>query len=227
MPGAGLIVPGRGASGLPDGLASPLVEGDGVLEVDAVQRQDQQVLEDDRRGRRAAEMTARQVGALPKHLGRAGVEAGRAVAAKVDVDAPRFDDRRRRGVTVHRDRVAEGLRVVAVKHLLVEANRASLGIHADGEEVMAIHRRGGQPDLAAHHDRRGPAAKRNLGLPFDVVRLAPVQRQAREVWCRPGPRHGRCPTARGTPASRRVPAGRPKPGAAATARTAVGAGGGG
>ena len=65
-----------------------------------------------------------------------------------------------------------------MNQLFVEPNSTGFGIHADGEEIMAIFRRRGQPDLAAHHDRRGPAAMRNFRFPFHVVRFAPGQRQA-------------------------------------------------
>ena len=123
-------------------------------------------------------MAAGQVVAFPEHLARARVQARRPKAAEVDIDPARLNHRRRRGVTIHRSAVAERFRVVAVKHFFVEANLAGFGIHTDGEEVMAILRRRGQPDLAAHHHRRGPAAIGNLRFPFDVVRLAPVQREA-------------------------------------------------
>ena len=124
-----------------------------ILHIRAVHRQDQEVLEQDQRRRRAAVMAAGQVVPFPEHLAGGGVQTRRAKAAEVDIDPARLDHRRRRGVTIHRGAVAERLRVVAVKHLFVEANLAGLGIHADGEEVMAILGRGGQPDLAAHHHR--------------------------------------------------------------------------
>ena len=67
-------------------------------------------------------MPAGQVGPLPERLARARVQAGRAKTAEVDIDPARLNHRRRRGVTVHGGAVAERFRVVAVKHLLVEAD---------------------------------------------------------------------------------------------------------
>ena len=58
-------------------------------------------------------MSARQVRALPKHLAGSGVQTGRPIAAKVNIDAARLDDGRRRGVSI--DGVAQRLRRIAVK----------------------------------------------------------------------------------------------------------------
>src|SRR5271166_991330 len=123
-------------------------------------------------------MTAAQVVPFPEHLACARVQAGRAKTAKVDIDPTRLNYRRRRRVTVHRGPVAQRLRMITVKHPFVEANLAGFGIDTKGVEVMAILRRRGQPDLTPHHDRGGPTAIGDLRLPFDIVRLAPVKREA-------------------------------------------------
>src|SRR5690349_10697320 len=123
-------------------------------------------------------MAATQVLPFPEDLEVPGVETRRPVTAKMDVNPTRLDHWRGRAVSI--DLVAERLRIVRVKQLFVEANLAGFGVHTNGKEVVAILRRRGQPDLAAHHHRGGPAAIRNLRFPFDVVRLAPMQRQAAE-----------------------------------------------
>src|SRR5438132_45462 len=126
-------------------------------------------------------MATRQVVPFPEGLARAGVQARRPKAAEVDIDPGPLDHRRRRRVTIHRGTVAQRLWIVSVKHLFVEANLSGFCIHTDGEEVMAVLRRCRQPDLAAHHHRRGPTAIRDFRFPFDVVRLAPVKRKAAEL----------------------------------------------
>src|SRR5258708_32993573 len=62
----------------------------------------------------------------------------------------------------------------------IEANLASLGIHADREQIMSIFVGCSQPYLATHYHRRGPATVRNGGFPPEVFGLAPVQRKAQE-----------------------------------------------
>src|SRR5882762_5206632 len=122
-------------------------------------------------------MAAAKIITPPDRLSRFGIQTCRSEAAEVDIDPARLDRRRRRRVTVHRGTVAERLRIITVKHLFVESNLAGLSIHANGEEIVAILRCGRQPDLAAHHYGSGPTPVRNLRLPFDVVRFAPMQRQ--------------------------------------------------
>ena len=73
---------------LPDCLARGPVQGDDVLQVEAVEGEDEQVVVEDGRGGGPAVVVAFQVAPRPERLGRLGVEAGRAVAAEVDVDAP-------------------------------------------------------------------------------------------------------------------------------------------
>ena len=126
-------------------------------------------------------MTARQVVPFPKNLARPGFQARRTGASEVDINPARLDEGRRRGVTIHRGTVAERLRVVGVKHLFVKPHFAGFGVHTDGKTIVAVFRRGGQPHLAAHHHRSGPAAMWNRRFPFDVVRLAPVYGQPDET----------------------------------------------
>ena len=114
------------------------------------------------------------------------VQTGRPVAAKIHIDPPRLDHRRGRGVTVHA--VAQRLRLVGMKQFLIEPHLAALGIQAEDEEIVSVLRCRGQPDLAAHHHRRGPAAIRDRRLPLHVLRLAPTQRQSGRlrILCRRG-----------------------------------------
>ena len=121
-------------------------------------------------------MPARQVRPLPKHLAGSGVQAGRAIAAKVNIDAARFDDGRRRGVTI--DGVAQWLRRIAVKEFFIQKDFARPGIHAEDKEIVPVRSGGGQPDLVPQHHRGGPAAPGDFRFPFDVIRLAPLERQA-------------------------------------------------
>src|SRR5437773_6785936 len=106
-------------------------------------------------------MPALQIIALPEHIRVLRVQTGRAESAEVDIDAARFDRGRRRRVTIHGGAIAERLRIIAVKHFLVETNLAGFGIGANGEEIMAIFGRRRHPNLAAHYDWRGPAATGN------------------------------------------------------------------
>src|ERR1039458_3854956 len=126
-------------------------------------------------------MTATQIVPLPESLAGARVEARRPKAAEMDIDPARLNHGRGRRVTIHRSAITQRLRVIAVENLLIETNLAAVRIHTDGEEVMAIVRRRGHPDLTAHHNRGGPAAIGNLRLPLDIVRLAPMQREADEL----------------------------------------------
>jgi hypothetical protein len=67
-----------------------------------------------------------------------------------------------------------------MKKLFVEAHFSSVSIQTQDEEVVAVFSGGGQPDLAVHHNRAGPATIRDGSLPFDVLRFAPVEREADE-----------------------------------------------
>src|ERR1039457_5745834 len=126
-------------------------------------------------------MPTAQVVPFPERLACARVEARRPKAAEMDIDPARLNHGRGRRVTIHRSAVAQRLGVIAVEDLLIETNLAAVGIHTGGEEVMAIVRSRGHPDLAAHHHRGGPAAIGDLRLPLDIVRLAPMQREADEL----------------------------------------------
>src|SRR6267154_4459593 len=114
-------------------------------------------------------MAAAEILALPEDFTSGCIQAGSAEAAEVDIYPPRLEHRRRCCVAIHRGAVAERFRIITVKHLFVEANLAGFGVETDGKKVMAIQRRGSQPDLAAHHYRRGPTTMRHLRFPFDVI----------------------------------------------------------
>ena len=66
------------AIGLPDGLAGLLVERDHVLLVEAVEGQDQQVAEENRRRGRPAVVIAGQVATSPKDFAGLHIETGSA-----------------------------------------------------------------------------------------------------------------------------------------------------
>ena len=121
-------------------------------------------------------MPAGQIGPLPDRFPGGRVQTGRPVAAKIHIDPPRLDHRRGRGVTVHA--VAQRLRLVGMKQFPIEPHLAALGIQAEDEEIVSVLGGRGQPDLAAHHHRRGPAAIRDRRLPLHILRLAPVERQS-------------------------------------------------
>src|SRR6266852_7921095 len=108
-------------------MAGLFVESDDVLEVNTVESEDHQVLEQNRRGRRAAIMAATQIVPFPKDFGGRGVEAGGAIAAEVDIYAARLDRGRGRGVTI--DVVAQRLRRIAMEYLFVETNFSGFGVH--------------------------------------------------------------------------------------------------
>ena len=90
-----LIMPLDVAVCLPDRVAGFLVERDDVLLVNAVEREDHEILEEHDRGGGAAVVAAGEVVALPEDFTRRGVEAGGAVAAEVDVHAAGLDGGRR------------------------------------------------------------------------------------------------------------------------------------
>src|SRR5207253_4457368 len=107
----------------------------------------------------------------PDYFAARRVEARRSVAAEMDVHPAELDHRRRRSVAVQR--IAERFGIVAVKELLRQPNLAVVEIDADGIEIVAIGGRGREPNLLVEHDRRGPAATRNRGLPPPSLRHAP------------------------------------------------------
>ena len=122
-------------------------------------------------------MTAGQVASLPEHLAGFRVETRCAEAAEVDIDPAGLNHGRGGRITIHRCSIAERLGVIAMKYFFVEPNLSSVGVQTDGKEIVAVLRRCGHPDLASHHNRRGPASMWERDLPFDVVRLAPVKWQ--------------------------------------------------
>src|ERR1700722_956506 len=126
-------------------------------------------------------MPARQGIALPKNFERASIQASGAVTAEVDIDSARFQHRRRGGVAIKVDGRAERFRFVAMKDLLIKQNLARFLVHTDCKKVVAVDCGRGQPDLPVENDRRGPTLVRDGSFPLDVVRFAPMQRQAEQV----------------------------------------------
>src|SRR2546426_5732292 len=109
-----------------------------VLQIGAVHREDQKILERDQRRRRATVMTTGQVAALPEHLAGFRVQTCCAEAAEVDIDPAGLNHGRGGRITIHRYSIAERLRVIAVKYFFVEPNLSSVGVHTGGEEIVAI-----------------------------------------------------------------------------------------
>src|SRR6516165_10388477 len=99
-------------------------------------------------------MVAREVAPGPEDLARGGVQASRAAAAEVDIDAPLFDGRRRRGVAVVRNAVG---RLGIVKDLDIANDFAGAAIDANSEPLFAVRRRRRQPHLIAPDHGGGPA----------------------------------------------------------------------
>ena len=115
-------------------------------------------------------MVALQVAALPEFRARARIETGRAVSAKVDVNAPLLGDRRRRRVGVVA--IECDLRLGHVEYLDVMPHFAAREVHAQGEELRAILAPGRQPDLPVPYHGRGPTLIVNRRLPSHVLGLA-------------------------------------------------------
>src|SRR5262249_11522330 len=123
-------------------------------------------------------MPALQVVPFPKCLARFGIQASSPEAAEVKIHAPRFDNRRRSRVTIHRSAVAERFRVIAVKQFLVEQNFSGFLIDTNRKEIVSVLCRRCQPHLAAHNYRGCPTFIWNLCLPLYIIGFAPVQRQS-------------------------------------------------
>ena len=156
---------------LPHRLARPLVERDDVLHVAAVEVHDEQVAEEDRRRAGAAEVVALEIAALPDHLAGRRVDRGRAGRPERHVDAAGLDHRRRRGVGV--ERVRE-LRRRDVEQLQVVQRLAGVLVERHREQLLAVRRRGRQPDLLAEDDRRRPGAAVDRHLPAHVLGFTPL-----------------------------------------------------
>src|SRR5437879_3533883 len=88
-----VIIPGDRTIGFPDGLARVFVERLKVLQINAVERENNQLFEKHRRRGGAAVMTAAQILALPEDLPRGRVQAGGAVTAEVDINTAGFKNR--------------------------------------------------------------------------------------------------------------------------------------
>ena len=81
-------------------------------------------------------MAARKIGALPNHFASLAIQAGRPVAAEVNIDAPGLEARGGGGVTV--DIIAQRLGMLRMKYLFVELNFPGLCIDTNGKEIMPV-----------------------------------------------------------------------------------------
>lgn len=70
------------------------------------------------------------------------------------------------------------LRFCDIEELAVEHDFAGAAVKAEHEEFAAIGGRGGEPDLLAVDDGRGPAAVGDGRFPGNILRFAPVEREA-------------------------------------------------
>ena len=124
-------------------------------------------------------MATAKVRSLPKDFACVRVQAGRSVTAEMDINTARFDNRGRGGIGI--DIIPQWLGVIAVKELLVELDLAGLRINADPKIIMAVNRRGCQPDLRPENRRRRPPAIWYGRLPFDVLRFRPLKRDSAKI----------------------------------------------
>lgn len=99
----------------------------------------------------------------------------------VNIHPTRLGHGGRRGVAVVLGAVAEGLGIVAVKEFLVGEDLPGGSIHAEHVVVLAIFRRGSQPDLVVDYDGRRQAEEREFRLPGHVFGFTPSQRQFRGI----------------------------------------------
>ena len=159
----------------PRQLARGLVERGDVLDVCAVAREDEQLLEQRRRTARTVLMIELQLLIAPENFRVARRQARRAERAEVNVHTPVLEDRAGRGVAV--EGVLEARRGHVKNHDVMH-EPAGLAIHADGAQRSA--RLGGRrhPDLLAEDHRRRPAGARDRRRPADVIGFTPDQRQA-------------------------------------------------
>src|SRR5262249_7488156 len=116
---------------------------------------DQQIAVEQRRGTSPLLVVERQIAPLPELLAVGRVQAGGAVGAEVDVDPTLLDHGRRRGVTAAGDNLR--MRFGDVEDLEVALDAAGRQVEAEGEQFLAVGRGGGDPDLLAPDDGRGPA----------------------------------------------------------------------
>ena len=101
---------------------------------------------------------------------------------EVDVGATGFNHSRWRGVGV--EVVAERFGCIAMEEAFIKNDFAGIFIHAEGEKVATIRRGGGEPDLFAEDDGRGPTLVRDGGFPSDVCVLAPLGGKVFSGGCR-------------------------------------------
>jgi hypothetical protein len=73
------------------------------------------------------------------------------------------------------------LRLRNVEQLPIPDYLPGVTVNAQHKQLLSVLARGGQPDLLSVNHGRRPTPVVNRGLPDDIPRLAPVQRQAARV----------------------------------------------
>ena len=158
----------------PDGFSGLFVEGDHELVIAPVEIHDQQIAVENRRRAGTAIMIAHEIAPFPKHFARFRVQTSRSWRAERHINAARFYDRRRRGVTVE---LMTELRLLDLEDPLVPQNPAGAAIHAKNEQAAPVFGRRREPDLVAQNDGRRPCLAVDRRLPLHVFRFTPGQRQ--------------------------------------------------
>src|SRR4029079_14811660 len=115
----------------------------------------------------AAEMLTGQIAPLPDDFAALGIEAGRAVATEMDVDASRFDRRRARGIAVQG--IAQRKDLLVVPEVNIVEYFARVLIDADRVVLRPVFRRGRDPNLIAPDHRTAPAFVVQRRLPLDIL----------------------------------------------------------
>ena len=163
---------------VPDRFSRPLVEGRNVLAIGAVERQDQEVLIEERRRAGGPVMVADEIGPLPDHVARRRVETGDVRRPETHVDTAFFDDRRRGRIGIEGDAI---LGLGHVTESLLDQDFPAILIDREDGQFRPVFGGRREPDAVAPNHRRGPCLAGNGGLPDHILRLAPVQRQIRSV----------------------------------------------
>ena len=111
------------------------VLGEDELMVAAIERQDHEILPQNRRTARASEVVADEVAPFPKDLARCGIERGNSRRAKAHIDTPFFNRGRGRGIGVKRMCV---LRRGYVKKLYVFDDLSRVAVEAQRIKLPAV-----------------------------------------------------------------------------------------
>ncbi len=128
-------------------------------------------------------MVTMEVSPLPKLLTASGIETCGTLRSKVNVHAPLFDDRSRRGGTIQVGGT-KSIRLVLrrldeIEDLDVVKDLATIDIDTDSEQVVRFVTSGGQTDLITPDNRRRPPFAVNRNLPANVLCFAELYRQLR------------------------------------------------